>query len=69
MSAVNLAWLLGIGSLGQPSASDPPKAMVVSKLLAAHCRYPVEVISGSPSISGAVTRRHWLQFASYLLVL
>ena len=32
MSAINLAWLLYIGSSGWPSASGPPKATVASEL-------------------------------------
>ena len=36
VSAVNLAWLPGISSLGWPSASNPPKAMVVSEPLYSH---------------------------------
>ena len=30
--------------------------------------YRMVVLAGSPSISGAVTRRHWLQIISNLLV-
>ena len=52
MGVVILAWLLGIGSSGWPSVSEPPKAMVVSEPLVLSLSLSSPVLMPSMSSMG-----------------